>query len=112
MLLGLHQRIAVGLALMGVLLLSVGACVLPAQAATQACCMQMSMPCAPSAHSCCAAGPEVPAAVVQPAVRGVAVTAVVHWSLPVGAGTVSRDGAMAAVVPTQASPPGNFILRI
>jgi hypothetical protein len=111
MLLGLHQRTAVAIALMGVLLFSVGTCVIPAQPATHSCCLQMSMPCGPSAHSCCTAAPGVPVAVVQPAVRGVAVTAVVQWVLPVSVTVLSHDG-MATVVPSQSSPPGNFILRI
>ena len=111
MLLGLHQRMAVAIALMGVLLFSVGTCVLPAQQSTHSCCMHMSMPCGPSAQSCCTAAPVVPAAVVQPAVRGLAVTAVVEWVLPVSVGGLLHDG-MAQAVPSQSSPPGNFILRI
>lgn len=111
MLLGLHQRTAVAIALMGVLLFSVATCVLPAQQATHSCCLHMSMPCGPSAHSCCTVAPGVPPAVVQPAVRGVAVTAVVEWVLPVSVGEMTHDR-IAAVVPSQSSPPGNFILRI
>jgi hypothetical protein len=112
MLRGLNQRTAVAIVLMGVLLFSVGTCVLPAQHAAHSCCMHMSMPCGSSARTCCAAGPQIPPAVVTPAVSGIAVTAVAEAFLPASVGSVSHDVVTAAVIPSQSPPPGNFILRI
>src|SRR5579859_3890332 len=105
------RRTAVAIALMGVLLLSVGTCVLPAQAATHGCCMHMTMPCEPGAN-CCVAAPHTPPAMVTPAFHGVAAVEAVRGVVAAGDGAISRDVAAAVVLPAQASPPGNFILRI
>ena len=112
MLRGISQRTAVAVALMGVLLLSVGTCVLPAQRAGHSCCQQMSMPCAPANASCCAARPQVPPAVVTATFSGTTQMAATMVSLPASDSYVSCMGMIAAVLPYQSPPPGIFNLRI
>ena len=112
MLRGISQRTAVAVALMGVLLFSVGTCVLPAQHATHSCCSQMSMPCAPANASCCAASPQVPPAVVTATFSGATQMAATQVSLPSSDSSVSCVGVIAAVLPSQSPPPGIFNLRI
>ena len=112
MLRGISQRTAVAVALMGVLLFSVGTCVLPAQHATHSCCSQMSMPCAPAKTNCCTASPQAPPAVVTAVFSGFTQMAATLVSLPASDSSVSRVGAIAAVLPSQSPPPGIFNLRI
>lgn len=112
MLRGLYQRTAVAIALLGVLLFSVGTCVLPAQSPTHSCCAHMNMPCAPSARNCCTASPQVPPALVRPAATGIASIAAVPAFLPARVGFESRNAVAATVIPLQSLPPGAFILRI
>jgi hypothetical protein len=112
MLCGIGQRTAVAITLLGVLLLSVGTCVLPAQPATHSCCMHMSMPCKSLNANCCAAGPQVPPATVTPIVTGFASMDVAQEFLPASARSISREAVSARLVTPQAPPAGNFILRI
>jgi len=112
MLRGLSQRTAIAVALMGVLLFSVGACVLPAQHATHSCCQYMSMPCAPANASCCTAGPQTPPAVVTATFSGTTQMAAAHVTLLAGDRSISRVGVIATVLPSQSPPPGIFNLRI
>jgi hypothetical protein len=105
------RRVAVAIALMSALLLSVGTCVLPAQQATHSCCKHMSMPCQSKA-SCCVAVPNAPPAMVTPALHGLAVVQVVKALMVQGDDLRSRGAMAAAVIPPQSPPPGNFILRI
>ena len=112
MLRGLSLRTAVAVALMGVLLFSVGTCVLPGQHATHSCCQHMSMPCAPANASCCAARPQAPPAVVTATYSGITQMAATQVSLPASVGSVSRVDLMAVALPSQAPPPGIFNLRI
>ena len=110
MLRGLTRRTAVAIALMGVLLLSVGTCVAPAQT-THNCCMHMTMPCE-SKVKCCMAAPQAPPAMVTSAFHGVVVIEMLRGVVAPGDETISRDVVSVAVLPPQGSPPGNFILRI
>jgi len=107
------RRTAVAIALMGMLLLSVGTCVLPAQATTaHGCCMHMTtMPCE-SKVNCCVAAPHAPPAMVTPAFHGVVAGELVRGVVAAGDDAIAREVAAVAVLPPQASPPGNFILRI
>jgi hypothetical protein len=112
MLRGIGQRTAVAVTLMGVLLLSVGTCVLPAQHATHSCCMHMSMPCKSLSASCCTAGPQAPPATVTPIVTGFASMDVAQVFLPARDSSLSREAVGAPIMPPQSPPTGNFILRI
>jgi len=112
MLRGFSQRIAVTVALMGVLLFSVGTCVLPAQHATHSCCQHMSMPCAPARANCCTTSPQVPSAVVTATFSGTTQMAAMQVTLPASDNSVSRMGVIAAALPSQSPPPGIFNLRI
>src|ERR1039458_6704649 len=112
MLHGLSQRTAVAIALMGVLLFSVGYCVVPAQHAAHRCCSHMSMPCAPSSTNCCTASPQIPPAVVTAAFSGSGDMAVAQVFLPASDRSVSRDGVAPAVIPSHSPPPGILNLRI
>jgi hypothetical protein len=105
------RRVAVAIALMSALLLSVGTCLLPAQQATHSCCMHMSMPCQSKA-SCCVAVPTAPPAMVTPAFHGLAVVRAAQVLMVPGDDLHSRGAMTAAVIPPQSPPPGNFILRI
>jgi hypothetical protein len=112
MLTGTTQRTAVAIALMGVLLLTVGACVLPAQHATHSCCMHMSMPCGSVNANCCVAVPHAPSAMVTQAFHGQASVEVAQDFFSADIFDASQLAVTAAVVPPQSPPPGNFILRI
>jgi hypothetical protein len=112
MLRGISQRTAVAITLLGVLLLSVGTCVLPTQQATHRCCMQMSMPCESVNASCCTARPQVPPATVTPAFAGFASLDVAAEFLPANDSSLSREVVIALVAPSQSPPPGISILRI
>jgi hypothetical protein len=111
MLRGIGQRTAVAITLVGVLLLSVATCVLPAQPTTHRCCMHMSMPCEGKAD-CCKVSPQIPPATVTPLFSGFASNNVTEDFLSAASGSASREAAIAPVVPSQSSPPGIFILRI
>jgi hypothetical protein len=108
----LNHRTAVAIALIGVMLFSVGTCLLPAQSATHSCCAHMSMPCGPSARNCCTASPQTPPALVKPAVNGIASIAAAPDLLPVRVESAFSDAVAAPLVHLQSSPPGVFILRI
>ncbi|MDR3745272.1 MAG: hypothetical protein P4K80_03980 [Acidobacteriaceae bacterium] len=114
MLRGLSQRITVALALMGVLLLSVGTCMLPAQQATHCCCqhMHMSMPCAPTSANCCAASPQTPPAMVTPEFAGLDAAIVTQVFAPAGQWSASRADDGVAALATHSPPLGIFNLRI
>lgn len=114
MLRGLSQRTAVALALMGVLLISAGTCVLPAQQATHRCCqhMHMSMPCVPSNASCCTASPQTPPALVTPAFAGHDAVVIVQGFVSAGQRLISRTDNVVAAPPEQSPPLGIFNLRI
>lgn len=112
MLQGVGRRTAVAITLMGVLLLSVGTCVAPAQPAAHNCCMHMSMPCNGTKASCCIVRPQAPPATVTPIFAGFASMDVVQEYLPARASSTSRETVIAAVIPSQSPPPGIFILRI
>jgi hypothetical protein len=105
------RRVAVAIALMSVLLLSSGACLLPAQQATHSCCMHMSMPCESKA-SCCVVTPPAPQAMVTASFHGLAVVRVEQALMVPGDDLRSRGAPTAAVLPPQSPPPGNFNLRI
>lgn len=112
MLCGLGQRTAVAVALMGVLLLSVGTCVLPAQRAAHSCCQHMGMPCVPAKASCCTASPQAPVAVITTTLSGSAQMAIVQVSLQAGDNSVTGMFMSAAALPSQSPPPGIFNLRL
>jgi hypothetical protein len=111
MLRGISQRTAIAITLMGVLLLSVGTCVVPAQPATHRCCMHMSMPCEDKAD-CCKVSPQIPPATVTPLFSGFASINVTEGFLAARDSSMSRGDVIAPVVPSQSPPPGVFILRI
>jgi hypothetical protein len=96
---------------MGVLLLSVGTCVLPAQPTTHSCCMHMSMPCESKA-SCCVATSHIPPAMVTPAFQHFAAIEAVQAVLPAPGHSISRDALASGFLTPQSPPPRNFILRI
>ncbi|MGA1982786.1 MAG: hypothetical protein ABSG84_09930 [Acidobacteriaceae bacterium] len=110
MLRGITRRTAVAITLIGVFLLSVGTCVVPAQSTTHRCCMHMSMPCEGKAD-CCKVIPQTPPATVTPLFSGFASINVTEDFLSAASGSAARNTAIAPVVPSQ-SPPGTFILRI
>jgi hypothetical protein len=112
MLCGIGQRTAVAITLIGVLLLSVGTCVLPAQRAAHSCCMHMSMPCESLQASCCVAAPQSPPAAVTPLFTGLTQADVAQNFHLAGDASNPREALIAAVLPSQSPPPGNFILRI
>jgi hypothetical protein len=107
---GIVQRMAVAITLMGMLLLSVGAGVSPAQHAAHACCMHMSMPCGSANASCCVADSQTPPA-TTPVLPGITAPDAAQEFLSAG-GATSRQATIVAVVPSQSPPPGIFILRI
>jgi hypothetical protein len=107
----ISQRTAVAITLVGVLLLSVGTCVVPAQPAAKSCCMHMSMPCEGKAD-CCKVSPQIPLAAVTPLFSGSASMTVTEDFLSAAMGPASRQAAIVPVAPSQSSPPGIFILRI
>jgi hypothetical protein len=106
----LSQRMAVAITIMGMLLLSVGTCVIPAQSATHSCCAHMSMPCEGKAD-CCKVIPQVPPATVTPLFSGFASISVTADFFSVASGAASHEAAT-VVVPSTSPPPGIFILRI
>jgi hypothetical protein len=112
MLRGVNQRTAIAITLMGVLLLSIGTCVIPAQSAAHSCCSHMGMPCPSVNAGCCAASPGTPTAVVTPAFPGLAPIDIAADFLPAGDSSVSRDAMIASILPSQSPPPGIYILRI
>jgi hypothetical protein len=95
---------------MAMLLLSVGACVVPAQAATHICCMHMTMPCEGKAD-CCKASPQVPPATVTPLFAGFAPMDATEDFLSANSNS-AREAVVARVSSSQAPPPGIFSLRI
>jgi len=97
---------------LGVLLLTVGTCVLPAQPATHPCCMHMSMPCESLNASCCTVRPQIPPATINPVAAGVAPMDIAEDFLPATLNSLARASIVAAVQPAQSPPPGIFILRI
>jgi hypothetical protein len=109
---GINQRTAVAIALMGVLLFSIGTCVLPAQQAAHSCCMHMSMPCGTSARTCCTTSPQIPPAVVTRADTGIAPVVATLAFPPASVMPELHYAATVAVIPPKSSPPGGFILRI
>lgn len=111
MLRGITHRTAVAITLVGVLLLSVGTCVVPAQSVTHSCCMHMSMPCQGKAD-CCKAVPQVPPATVTPMFAGFVSTDVAEDFFTASDGFTSRATAITPVLPSLSPPPGIFILRI
>jgi hypothetical protein len=106
------QRTAVAIALMSVLLFSVGTCVLPAQPATHGCCSHMSMPGMPLKSTCCTASPRIPPAVTTAPYRSAPALAITQQAIPAPDHLASRESVIAAVIPSHSPPPGNFILRI
>jgi hypothetical protein len=96
---------------MGVLLLSVGSCVIPAQAAIHSCCVHMSMPCEGKAD-CCKVSPQTPPAAVTPLFAGFASMDIAEDFLSASDNSSAREIAIAPVLPPQSPPSGNFILRI
>jgi len=112
MLRGFGQKSAVAITLIGVLLVSVGVCLLPAQHPTHSCCSHMSMPCDALNASCCAASPHVPLASVTPVFRGLTSMAVAQAYLPSHHSSMPRVVAIAPVAPSQSPPPGLLSLRI
>ncbi len=112
MLRGISQRTAVAITLMGVLLLSVGTCVVPAQQATHKCCMHVGMACSGVKADCCKASPQIPPATVTPLFAGFASTDVAEVFLSAKDNPASRGVAIAPALPAQSPPPGNFSLRI
>ena len=112
MLPGVGQRTAVVITLIGVLLLSVGTCILPAQQATHRCCMHMSMPCGGVKADCCKASPQTPPATVIPIFRNLASMDAAQEFVPASGNSLSRETLTAPVIHSQSPPPGNFILRI
>lgn len=111
MLRGITRRTTVAITLIGVLLLSFGTCVVPAQSTTHRCCMHMSMPCEGKAD-CCKVTPQIPPATVTPLFSGFASIDVTEDFLAAASGSAAREPVIALVIPSQSSPPGNFILRI
>ena len=105
-------RASVAIILMGVMLLSCGLCVFPAQhAAAHSCCLHMSVPCQSSRAGCCASAPQAPAAAVTAAFTGLTPIDVAQRFLFAMDHSASRDAVLTAVNPSQ-SPPGAFSLRI
>jgi hypothetical protein len=112
MLLGVGQRTAVIITLIGVLLLSGGTCILPAQQATHRCCMDMSKSCGGVKADCCKASPQTPPATVTPVFPGLASMDAAREFVPSNGDSLSREILTAPVAPSQSPPSGNFILRI
>jgi hypothetical protein len=112
MLRSVRQRTAVAISLLGVLLLTIGTWVLPAQHATHNCCMHMSMPCESLNASCCTVRPQIPPATVNPVVAGVTPMGIAEDFLPTGPSPRASITMIATVPPSQSPPPGIFILRI
>jgi hypothetical protein len=111
MLCGIGQRTAVAITLIGVLLLSFGTCVVPAQQVTHSCCMHMSMPCKGNAD-CCKVSPQVPPATVTPVFAGLASMDVAGDSPSLGHSSTLRTAVITSSLPSQSPPPGIFSLRI
>jgi hypothetical protein len=112
MLRGISQRTAVAITLMGVLLLSVGTCLVPAQHATHGCCMHVGMRCPGDKADCCKAGPPVPLATVTPLFAGFASTDMAEVFLSANNSFTLRGVAIAPAIPAQSPPAGTFSLRI
>jgi hypothetical protein len=111
MLCGISQRTGVAITLMGVLLLSVGTCVVPAHA-THECCMHMGMACNGVKADCCEASPKIPPATVTPLFAGLASTDMAEVFLSTNNRLTLRGVAIAPALPAQSPPPGIFSLRI
>ena len=112
MLRGITLRASLAILLMGVVVLSSGICVFPAQhAAAHSCCRHMSMPCQSSQAGCCTSAPQVPSAAVTSAFTGLAPIDVAQRLFSAMDHSVARRAEMTAVHPSQ-SPPGAFSLRI
>jgi hypothetical protein len=109
---GAGQRTAVAITLLGVLLLSVGTCVLPAQQATHRCCMHMSMSCSGVKADCCKVSPQTPPATVTPVFSGLASMDAAQEFVPASGNSLAGETLTAPFAPSQSSPPSNFILRI
>jgi hypothetical protein len=111
MLCGIGQRTAVAITLIGVLLLSFGTCMVPAQQVTHSCCMHMSMPCNGKAD-CCKVRPQIPPATVTPVFAGFASMDVAENLHSLGDRSTLRTAVIASSLPSQSPPPGIFSLRI
>jgi hypothetical protein len=112
MLRGFGQRAAVAITLMGVLLLSVGVCVLPAQHAAHGCCSHMGVPCESLNANCCAAGPQIPAAVVSPVFAGLASIDLAPVFQPAIDRSLPNELVIARIAPSLSPPTVIFSLRI
>ena len=109
---GVNQRTATAIALMAVLLFSVGTFIVPAQSGAHNCCSHQSVPSSSSKQDCCIAAPQIPPVLVTSTSPQVPLLEAAQVILPVIFHPVSHETSSLIVQPPQSPPSGTFALRI
>jgi len=109
---GVNQRTATAIALMAVLLFSIGTFIVPAQSGAHNCCSHQSVPSSSPKQDCCVAAPQIPPVLITIASSQVVSLEAVKVFLPTMFHPVSRDTSNLIVQPPQSPPTGTFALRI
>jgi len=109
---GVNQRTATAIALMAVLLFSIGTFIVPAQSGAHNCCSHQSVPSSSSKQSCCTAAPQIPPVVITSAAPQVVSLEASQVFLPAMFHPVSHETSNLIVQPPQSPHSGTFALRI
>lgn len=112
MLIGVYQRAAVAIVLMGTMLAPIGICLQPTHKAAHSCCSHPSKSNQSVRTNCCTASAPLPAVVVTPKLSGVAPMTVARAFVSLNEPVSLSEFPVLSVIPPQSPPTGAFILRI